>query len=182
MREPLIIQGGMGAGVSSWKLAKAVSQAGQLGVVSGTALENILARRLQLGDLDGSVRRALSFFPDPAVTWRVLNRYYIPHGKGKDQPFKNPPMFSLKPPQELLELTMAANFMEVFLAKEGHSGPIGINYLEKVQMPTLSSLYGALLAGVDYVLMGAGIPRAIPGILDQLSQNQPASMKLNVQG
>ena len=31
-----IIQGGMGVAVSSWQLARAVSQAGQLGVVSGT--------------------------------------------------------------------------------------------------------------------------------------------------
>jgi len=182
MREPLIIQGGMGAGVSSWKLAKAVSQAGQLGVVSGTALENILSRRLQMGDLDGSVRRALSFFPDPAVTWRVLNRYFIPRGKDRNVPFKNPPMFTQKPSQELLELTIAANFVEVFLAKEGHSGAVGINYLEKIQLPTLPSLYGALLAGVDYVLMGAGIPRAIPGILDQLALSQEVSLKLNVQG
>jgi len=38
---PTIIQGGMGAGVSGWRLAKAVAQCGQLGVVSGTALEMI---------------------------------------------------------------------------------------------------------------------------------------------
>ena len=30
---------------------------------------------------------------------------------------------------------------------------------------TLPSLYGAMLAGVGFVLMGAGIPKAIPGIL-----------------
>ena len=35
---PLIIQGGMGAGVSNWRLARAVSEQGQLGVVSGIAL------------------------------------------------------------------------------------------------------------------------------------------------
>ena len=34
---PLLIQGGMGVAVSAWPLAKAVSQTGQLGVVSGTA-------------------------------------------------------------------------------------------------------------------------------------------------
>jgi NAD(P)H-dependent flavin oxidoreductase YrpB (nitropropane dioxygenase family) len=32
---PKIIQGGMGAGVSTWRLANTVSAAGQLGVVSG---------------------------------------------------------------------------------------------------------------------------------------------------
>ena len=47
---PTIIQGGMGAGVSDWRLARAVSACGQLGVVSGTALDVIVARRLQAGD------------------------------------------------------------------------------------------------------------------------------------
>ena len=70
-RLPLIIQGGMGAGVSSWQLAHAVSQAGQLGVVSGTALDVIMARRLQLGDLGGDVRRALLQFPVPGVAQPV---------------------------------------------------------------------------------------------------------------
>ena len=41
---PRIIQGGMGAGVSDWRLARAVSGLGQLGVVSGTAIDHILAR------------------------------------------------------------------------------------------------------------------------------------------
>ena len=43
---------------------------------------------------------------------------------------------------------MAANFVEVFLAREGHVHPVGINFLEKIQMPHLPSLYGAMLAGV----------------------------------
>jgi NAD(P)H-dependent flavin oxidoreductase YrpB (nitropropane dioxygenase family) len=47
---PVIIQGGLGAGISNWRLAHAVSQLGQLGVVSGTALDQIFARRLQDGD------------------------------------------------------------------------------------------------------------------------------------
>jgi NAD(P)H-dependent flavin oxidoreductase YrpB (nitropropane dioxygenase family) len=59
-------------------------------------------------------------------------------------------------------VTILANFVEVFLAKEDHAGVVGINLLTKVQMPNLPSLYGAMLAGVDYVIMGAGIPREIP--------------------
>ena len=35
----------MGAGVSGWQLARAVARQGRLGVVSGTALDVILARR-----------------------------------------------------------------------------------------------------------------------------------------
>ena len=77
---------------------------------------------------------------------------------------------------------MVANFVEVFLAKEGHKGKVGINLLEKIQLPTLPSLYGAMLADVDYVLMGAGIPRAIPGALDRLAQGETAQLKIDVVG
>ncbi len=182
MNEPMIIQGGMGIAVSNWKLARAVALLGQLGVVSGTALENVMARRLQLGDPDGAMRWALERFPGKGIAQRILKRYFIDGGKADGVPFKNAPMFSLNPPQELLELTVAANFAEVFLAKENHKGLVGINYLEKVQFPTLPSLFGALLAGVDYVLMGAGIPRAIPAILDKLVSHQEVKLKINVHG
>ena len=153
MTLPKIIQGGMGAGVSDWRLARAVAQTGQLGVVSGTALATILARRLQLGDLDGQIRRALENFPVPGVAERVLVGYYIPGGKSPRAPFKLTPLPNLQPGADYVALTVAANFVEVFLAKEGHAGLVGINFLEKIQFPTLPSLFGAMLAGVDCVLI-----------------------------
>ena len=61
---PVVIQGGMGMAVSSWTLARTVSQTGQLGVVSGIALDSVLARRLQDGDSQGDIRRALAHFPE----------------------------------------------------------------------------------------------------------------------
>ena len=79
-------------------------------------------------------------------------------------------------------MTVVANFVEVFLAKEGHDGPVGINLLEKIQLPNLASLYGAMLAGVDYVLMGAGIPLEIPGALDRLARHEPTTLRLQVEG
>jgi nitronate monooxygenase len=39
-----------------------------------------------------------------------------------------------------------------------------------------------MLAGVDYVLMGAGIPRAIPGVLDAFARGEPASLKIDIEG
>ncbi len=180
--EPVIIQGGMGAAVSSWTLARAVSKAGQLGVVSGTALDLVLCRRLQLGDLDGSSRRAMENFPFPEMIEPILSRYFIPGGKAADESFIACPMPSAKPSKSALELLVVANFVEVYLAKEDHDGLVGINYLEKIQPPTLASLFGAMLAGVDYVLMGAGIPRAIPGILDQLCRGEAVEMPLHVSG
>ena len=179
-RLPRIIQGGMGAGISGWRLARAVSGAGQLGVVAGTALDLILARRLQLGDDDGHMRHALERLPIPGVAERILARYWIRGGKPADARFMAKPMPRLDGSALQEELLVAANFVEVTLAREGHAGPVGINYLEKIQLPTLPSLYGALLAGVKVVLMGAGIPFAIPAILDDLAAGRTAELPLEV--
>lgn len=179
---PVIIQGGMGIAVSDWKLAKTVSQTGQLGVVSGTAINSVMVRRLQDGDLEGDTRRALKAFPSQEIANKILETYFIEGGKPKDKPYKRAPMYAINSPKALLQLTVAACFVEVWLAREGHNGKVGLNLLEKIQLPNLACLYGALLAGVDYVIMGAGIPREIPGALDLLSQNQTASLKISVVG
>lgn len=182
MSHPLIIQGGMGAAVSNWTLAREVSRQGQLGVVSGVAMDVIFARRLQEGDKGGHMRRALAAFPFQDAAAKILKKYFREEGLAESGRYMNVPMHSINSPKELVELTVAANFAEVYLAKEGHSGKVGINLLEKIQLPNLASLYGAMLAGVDYVIMGAGIPREIPGILDRFSENLRGDMRLNVEG
>ncbi len=179
---PTIIQGGMGAGVSHWRLAQTVSQLGQLGVVSGTALDQIFVRRLQDGDPGGHMRRGLDRFPFRKMAERIWNKYYIAGGKAETQPYLVLPKFSKDCPRELSELCIVANFVEVNLAREGHDNPVGINYLEKIQIPHLPSAYGAMLAGVGYVLMGAGIPLKIPGVLDRLANHEAAQYKLEVTG
>src|SRR5208283_3714821 len=100
MSNPQIIQGGMGAGVSDWRLARAVSKNGQLGVVSGTALAAILVRRLQVGDPGGHMRRALEQFPVSGVAETILTDYFIPGGKPANAPFKLSPLPSLNPSQD----------------------------------------------------------------------------------
>jgi NAD(P)H-dependent flavin oxidoreductase YrpB (nitropropane dioxygenase family) len=166
--DPVIIQGGMGVAVSSWRLASAVSSLGHLGVVSGTALDVVLARRLQLGDPGGEIRRALDAFPDPKVASDVLAGYFRPSGRPEATPFRSVPMFTAFASRRLQSLAVLGGFVEVFLARRGHHGRIGINFLQKVELPTPAILYGALLAGVDYVLVGAGVPREIPSLLDRL--------------
>jgi nitronate monooxygenase len=182
MKLPVIIQGGMGVAISNWTLASAVSQLGQLGVVSGTGLSRVLTSRLSDGDLAGHMRRALANFTLPEPVQHILDRYYVPGGKRPDQPYAAISMYSQRPPRFLDQLTAIANFVEVFLAKEHQRGVVGINLLEKVQMPNLASLYGAMLAGVDVVLMGAGIPTQIAGVLDKLSRHEPVSYRLDVLG
>lgn len=182
MEFPKLIQGGMGVGVSGWRLANAVSRVGQLGVVSGTALDTLFVRRLADGDPGGHMRRALDAFPFPDMARRLWEEYFIPGGKASQAPYPSAPLHQLREMRKAVELCIASNFAEVFLAKEGHKNPVGINFMEKLQMPHLSSIYGAMLAGVGYVCMGAGIPLHIPGVIDALAADQPADYKLSVTG
>ncbi len=192
MEHPSIIQGGMGVGVSDWKLARMVSMQGALGVVSGTALDVVMARRLEQGDQDGQMRRALACFPDKSVAERIVSKYYRPQGTPETHDFSSVRMHGVLNDSttttqrcgaediqlDLEKLTVAANFVEVFLAKEGHTGAVGVNYLEKIQLPNPASIYGAMLAGVDYILMGAGIPLEIPGLLDRYARGESGELKV----
>ncbi|HEY3438177.1 MAG TPA: hypothetical protein VGK35_10870, partial [Actinotalea sp.] len=179
---PTVVQGGMGVAVSSWRLASAVARAGQLGVVSGIALDTVLARRLQDGDRGGAVRRAMAAFPVPGVVSRTMARYFRPEGRPAGTPYAAVPRLALRQRRTAQELAVLGNFVEVWLAKEGHDGAVGVNYLEKVQMATPAAVYGAMLAGVDYVLMGAGIPRDIPWLLDELAEHRAVDLPIDVAG
>ncbi len=179
---PTLIQGGLGVGVSNWRLARAVSSLGQLGVISGTALDQVIVRRLQDGDPGGHMRFGLDHFPLPEMAERIWQKYYIPGGKSPAKPYATPPMQAKDGPREFREICIVANFVEAFLARQGHSNPVGVNFMEKLQPPHLPSIYGAMLGGVSYVLMGAGIPMKIPGVLDRLARHEEATYPLSVSG
>lgn len=181
----------MGVGVSSWRLARAVAMAGQrlganvLGVVSGTGLPVILVDRLQAGDKD--VARALNAF-DPEAASEIMDQYAVrdpSKARGRRKLPPKPEVLvngSKATKSKMTKLAVASAFVEVWLAKEGHSGPIGINVLEKVQLMHLPVLLGAMMAGVDYVLVGAGIPHQVPAVLASFARNEPASYRMDVEG
>ena len=202
-----LIQGGMGVYVSNWRLAQAV--AGQqpgvtAGTVSGTALDVVYVRLLQLGDPGGHLRRALGAFDarfGVEIGKKIIERYYIEGGKAPAERFKyGPPqtvhaldgsrIFSLEAGQttpvtlsvdeELIELLIATAFAEVWLAKQGHNGCIFINFLNKVELPLLYCMYGAMLAGVDGVVVGAGNPEGLPAACTRLAQHHPVTGELPV--
>lgn len=188
-----IIQGGMGAGVSDYKLARNVAllndtrKGKYLGVISGTALDTILLRRLQDGDSDGKMRWALSQYPDKNYAEQIIDRYFIEGGKASEASYDGIfPTYSQDgkdikiKDNDLERLIVLANFAEVTLAKEGHDYPIGINYLHKISWPLLPSLYGAILAGVDAALIGAGIFRDGHEVIESLSRRERASMTFTV--
>lgn len=173
-----IIQGGMGVGVSHPGLANACSREGMLGVVSGIESEVQMIRRLQNGDADGKIREALSKFPDQKFADWIVSSYFVeggidPKDRYAHKVFTSPFVDSNKvmtfSNTDLEKMLVASNFVDITLAKEGHDNPVGLNLLYKVKWPLMPSLYGAMLAGVDAVCIGAGIGKDIPSILDTLS-------------
>ena len=179
-----IIQGGMGVYISSPFLVNAFSKACEklgingLGTVSGTAVERLMVTILQSGDQGGHFRRALSHFPVKGVADRVLNEYYDPSGRG----LKSAPVYRLKPSRNWIELAVTANFALVWLAKEGHNRPVSINYLEKIALPFIYYIVGAVMAGVDVITMGAGLPFDIPQVLDDLMNGRTLRYPIPVIG
>ena len=180
-RRPWLIQGGMGIAISHWPLARAVAQSGQLGVVSGTGIETVFVRRLQDHGVDEGLRAVLDRFPLASVVDEVLAKYASKR-RAAGTPYKAVPMLSHRNVQSSHDLLVLAAYCEVAQAKVGHDGLIGINLLTKVQIPTAPTLFGAMLADADYVVMGAGIPAHIPGILNQLARGAAVDTALEVEG
>ena len=207
-----LIQGGMGVYVSNWRLARAMAmqQPGTTaGTVSGTALDIVYVRLLQLGDPGGHVRRALAAFDVQfgiLIGQKIINRYFIDGGKQPAARFKNAPKHMLRLPDgrdilpaplqpatsgtrvpvvlnlepETVELLIATGFAEVWLARQGHAGRIFINFLHKVELPLIYTMYGAMLAGVDGVIVGAGNPDGLPAVCSHLAQHAAVTSELSV--
>ena len=172
----------MGIGVSTVQMANAVANLGQLGVVSGTAVDSVFARKLQDGDVGGDVRWALSQFPDQVCANEILDRFFVDGGIAKSTSYLDVPKLSLNPTPFAQKILIAANFVEITLAKRNTEGLIGVNFLEKIQLATPTSIFGAMLADVDYILMGAGIPADIPQLITDLLSGTKVNFKIKVDG
>lgn len=202
-----LIQGGMGVYVSNWRLARAVAMERPgvtAGTVSGTALDVVHVRLLQLGDPGGHVRRALAAFDAQfgvEIGRKIVEQYFIEGGKAPAARFKNSPMLTVRTPDgsdaippvsrqsgpvqltlgdEAVELLVATAFAEVWLAKEGHDGKVLINFLHKVELPLIYGMYGAMLAGVDGIVVGAGNPEGLPALCSALARHEAVDHDLSV--
>ena len=178
-KAPRIIQGGMGVAVSSWRLARRVAMLGELGVVSGTGIDSVLVRELQQGDPNGRLG-ALREYPDAETVAWLEKTFFVPGGVGEGQPYKLLPIHKFKPTVRSQRVLAAAAFSEVALAKRGHGGLVGINLMAKLKRYSLPCAYGAMLAGVDAILIGAGIPVEEAVALQALAAGQPARLRLDV--
>ncbi len=205
LRQVKLIQGGMGAYVSNWRLARAVAMERPgvtAGTVSGIGLDVGYARILELGDPGGHVRRAFQAFDEKFNTSLgkdFFTQYFIPGGKAPGEKFRHFPMQAAGPrngtdkinasdnhagivglslPQDVIERVILTAFAEVWLAKVGHSGKIFINFLKKIELPLVFAMYGAMLAGVDGIVIGAGSPEGLPSVSTMLAQHQPVNIDI----
>ncbi len=127
---PWLIQGGMGIAISNWRLARAVASAGQLGVVSGTAIDTVFVRRLQDHGVDDVLRGVLDKFPVPSIVEDALHRFAGVRRRA-GTPYKSLAMLTERSPRRAFDLVVLASFVEVALAKLGHRGQVGINLLDQ---------------------------------------------------
>ncbi len=176
---PSIIQGGMGIGVSSWRLARAVAQRGEIGVVSGTSIDSVVVRELQDGD-PYDRRRVLETYPDDDIVEHLLDRFYKPEGRAEHEPYDLLPIHQFTPRVKSQRILAAATYTEVRMAKQGHDGLVGLNLLAKLKRYSLPCLYGAMLADVDFAFIGAGIPLEEAKQIPKLAAGEPASLRLDV--
>lgn len=160
---PRLIQAGMGIRVSGWRLAREASRLGALGVVSHVALRHVVCEEVRAGDV--TAIEAARAFPFPSYVEELLS--YAPGGARHDAPV---PVDHPDPAKGELprRLSVIAAFVEVCRAKRGHRGKVGINVMWKCALTVLPSIYGAMLAGVDALLCGAGVPMELPEIVRRL--------------
>ncbi len=176
---PSIIQGGMGIGVSTWRLARHVAQRGEMGVVSGTAIDSVVVRELQDGDPNDR-RFVLRSYPDEEIVDHLIDQFYQPEGRAEEEPYDPLPIHRFNPTVQSQRILAAATFSEVMLAKAGHDGLVGLNLMAKLKRYSLPCLYGAMLAGVDVACIGAGIPLDEAKQIPKLAAGKPTALRLDV--
>jgi NAD(P)H-dependent flavin oxidoreductase YrpB (nitropropane dioxygenase family) len=157
---PRLIQAGMGIHVSSARLANEAARLGALGVVSAVGLRHWVIEEVRAGD-ETAIALARRF-PVAADVAALLA--YAPGGAHHRAPvpLDHPDPIRGRLPQRL---SIIAAFVEASRAKLGHQGKVGINVMWKCPLTVLPSIYGAMLAGVDALLCGAGVPMELPTIV-----------------
>ncbi len=169
---PVLFQAGMGSRVSSWVMARIVSMLGALGVVSSVGLRTVMIEEVRRGNQ--KVIEMAKRFPFPGHIEELLA-----FAKGCKWHKKPVPMDQFGPKGELAKrLSTIAAFIEVSLAKEGHNGLIGINVMWKLPLTVLPVIYGAMLAGVNIIIAGAGVPMELPAIVEAIRSGQDLAFKL----
>ena len=164
---PELIQAGMGAYISCSRLANATSRLGALGVVSSVGLRHIVPQQVRSGDQEAI--EIAKTFPVARYVEELLS--YAPGGKRQNRAIPMDVPDAVKG-AFAKRLSAISAYVEVMRAKKGHRGMVGINVMWKCALTVLPSIYGALLAGVDAFLCGAGVPMELPEIIGKMRRGE----------
>ncbi|MGO8671444.1 MAG: nitronate monooxygenase [Capsulimonadaceae bacterium] len=164
---PRLIQAGMGVRISGAKLANVTARLGAVGVVSSVGLRHIVGEEVRRGDPEAIA--IAQTFPLPRYVEDLMA--FAPGGRMHKTPL---PMDCPNPAKAELPRRLSAicAYIEVMRAKQGHRGMVGINVMWKCALTVLPSLYGAMLAGVDALLCGAGVPMDLPDIVARMEHGE----------
>lgn len=159
---PRLFQAGMGAGVSRYWLSRKAARLGALGIVSSVGLRTIIVEAVRRGDKQ--VIAMAKTFPFAQHRDELLS-----FASGGFRHRRAVPQDGYGDVGKLAaRLTVISTFIEVSLAKKGHHGKIGINVMWKLSTSVLPTILGALLAGVDALICGAGVPMELEEIVDSI--------------
>jgi NAD(P)H-dependent flavin oxidoreductase YrpB (nitropropane dioxygenase family) len=167
---PRLIQAGMGVHISSAALANITSRLGALGIVSGAALRHVVVEEVRAGN-EETIAAARTF---PLARYIEDILAFAPGGKKHDAmvPMDSPdPRLSGLPRR----LSVISAYIEVVRARKGHQGKVGINVMWKCALTVLPTIYGAMLAGADALLCGAGVPMELPDIVARIRAGEDLS-------
>ncbi len=186
-----VVCGGMGVDISGWKLAGEVARLGGVGTISATGQGDVLARRLtQLRrDPDNHelqlVKDSLETFPNPSMVDRVLDKYHEhvsseDTGERRYRPTQQPRIGALE--AEMLQVL--GTYVQADLAKRraGGRGLVAVNTLGKIPRMVAPSAIGAILAGADVFVQGAGVPDQVPQLLTDLTVTGGGRYRMDVAG
>lgn len=164
---PQLIQAGMGVRVSSANLANHTSRLGALGVVSSVGIRHIVIDEIRSGD-PIALELAKSF-PLKDYVDELLE--FAPGNSKNCAPV---PLDDPDPRKGTLPKRLSAicAYIEVMRAKMGHCGKVGVNVMWKCALTVLPSIYGAMIAGVDALLCGAGVPMELPDIVKKIKEGK----------
>lgn len=184
-----VLIGGQGVYVSrSREIHAALKEFGSRvgGAVSLTGISNIVASQLRLGQYN-LIGAAIDAFPFPELAKRVEKKF----GVGGEYKFPPKPGKFVTGTKEqvhdLNELYVFASFAEVFMAKNGQNGNdptdgfVGGNLLDKINF-NLPLVLGALVGGIDYFVIGAGIPTWLPGAVDDFITGRESTYWMYMKG
>jgi len=142
----------------------AVSSMGQLGVVSGTAIDNVFVRRLQDHGIDGELQTALDCFPAQGCRCRHRQQIRRRATRRVRRRIADPPGIDARRQGRSID-AIVFGFLHRSKARPrwGTTASSGINLLTKVQLPTAPRCVVRISPRRRLRLDGAGVPTHIPG-------------------